>query len=84
MQRGLQFAIATILIALVAMPQADARGGGGGGFNGGFSGMHGGFPWRCPHRTARFTYSDGFGLYLPNLFVASLPSKCDRNLCDCD
>jgi hypothetical protein len=45
MQLGLQYSVATILIALIAMPQADARGGGGGGggFHGGFSGFHGGF-----------------------------------------
>ena len=46
MPRGLRYFGLTILIALLATPQADARGGGGGGgggFHGGFSGFHGGF-----------------------------------------
>ena len=34
MPRGLRYSVATILIALLVMPQADARG--GGGFHGGF------------------------------------------------
>jgi hypothetical protein len=42
MRCGLHYSIATMLVALLATPQADARGGGGGG--GGFaSGFHGGF-----------------------------------------
>ena len=46
MPRGLRYSVATILIAFLVAPQADARGGGGGGgggFHGGFSGFHGGF-----------------------------------------
>ena len=45
MPRGLGYSVATILIAFLVAPQADARGGGGGGggFHGGFSGFHGGF-----------------------------------------
>jgi hypothetical protein len=56
MPRGLQCSVATILIALLAMPQADARGGGGGGgggggFHGGVSGFHGGFRGGVPQDT---------------------------------
>src|SRR5689334_13540691 len=45
MPRGLRYSVATVLIAFLVAPQADARGGGGGGggFHGGISGFHGGF-----------------------------------------
>ena len=64
MQRGLQYSVATILIALLAMPQADARGGGGGGgggFHGGFSGFRGSVRIGCPIARPVFVHNPRVG-----------------------